>query len=111
MNSQFVIEKIKRAEPKPTAVPEKEGLCSTCANESTCVYYQERGQVVLFCEEYDGNGAKLTIAPKKAPEPVVPPVKIEKIKIFKGLCINCEKRESCQFFKPEEGIWHCEEYV
>jgi hypothetical protein len=24
--------------------------------------------------------------------------------------INCETRETCTYSKPEEGIWHCEEY-
>jgi hypothetical protein len=29
---------------------------------------------------------------------------------LKGLCVNCELRDECMFTKPEEGVWHCEEY-
>jgi hypothetical protein len=108
--TQFVIEKIKTAKAPSISRQENSGICSTCANESTCVYYQSRGQVVHFCEEYDGSGARLVIAPKKKTEVPAPVVKIEKIPVFKGLCVNCEKRETCRFDKPEEGIWHCEEY-
>ena len=32
------------------------------------------------------------------------------IDLVKGLCINCANRNSCQFVKPEGGVWHCEEY-
>jgi len=30
--------------------------------------------------------------------------------LIKGLCINCENRHTCEFTKPNGGIWHCEEY-
>jgi len=30
---------------------------------------------------------------------------------YKGLCVNCAKRETCTISKPEGGIWRCEEYV
>ncbi len=29
---------------------------------------------------------------------------------LKGLCANCEIRDTCTFPKAEGGIWHCEEY-
>jgi hypothetical protein len=29
---------------------------------------------------------------------------------LKGLCVNCDNRHTCTFPKPEEGVWHCEEY-
>jgi len=30
--------------------------------------------------------------------------------VYKGLCVNCENRETCRLAKSEGGIWHCEEY-
>ena len=29
---------------------------------------------------------------------------------FKGLCRNCENRETCLLPKSEAGVMHCEEY-
>ncbi len=29
---------------------------------------------------------------------------------FKGLCINCENRDTCTFSKPKEGVLYCNEY-
>ena len=29
---------------------------------------------------------------------------------YKGLCVNCEHRETCTLPKPKSGVWHCEEY-
>jgi hypothetical protein len=46
------------------------------------------------------------------------PIEISTIKavpaeprLFRGLCINCDVRHTCMFPRPEEGVWHCEEYV
>ena len=30
---------------------------------------------------------------------------------YKGLCVNCARREICEHPKPEGGVWHCDEYV
>lgn len=32
------------------------------------------------------------------------------IDLVKGLCINCENRNTCKYIKPNGGVWHCEEY-
>jgi hypothetical protein len=29
----------------------------------------------------------------------------------KGLCATCDNRETCTYPKPEDGIWHCEEFA
>ncbi len=29
---------------------------------------------------------------------------------FKGLCVNCTKRDTCEIKKPKEGVWRCDEY-
>jgi hypothetical protein len=28
----------------------------------------------------------------------------------RGLCMNCDVRDTCTFTKPEGGVWFCEEY-
>lgn len=30
--------------------------------------------------------------------------------LVRGLCVNCENRHTCEFVKPNGGVWHCEEY-
>ena len=33
------------------------------------------------------------------------------IDLIKGICINCDNRHTCKFIKPNDGVWHCEEYT
>jgi len=84
------------------------GLCSSCSNASSCCFRQKRGFDAIFCEMYvcDTDSAVVDDAGKQADSlaPVLNPGE------FKGLCINCANRETCKLAKPEEGVWHCEEY-
>ena len=32
------------------------------------------------------------------------------IDLYKGLCINCDNRNTCKLIQPNGGVWHCEEY-
>jgi hypothetical protein len=34
----------------------------------------------------------------------------EGVEVYKGLCANCEKRQTCTLQRPEGGVWHCDEY-
>lgn len=47
---------------------------------------------------------KLLYAPKDKEEKKV-------MGTYKGLCITCEKRETCTIPEPEGGIWRCKEYI
>jgi hypothetical protein len=83
------------------------GLCSTCIHTETCTFRRDVSQAVLECDEFDtGKTAEAVVieAPATA-------VELESAIEFKGLCVNCDIRQSCTFSKPPEGIWHCEEYV
>jgi len=31
--------------------------------------------------------------------------------LYKGLCTNCEKRETCTIPQPDSGIWRCKDYI
>ena len=93
---------------------EKSGLCQTCRYAPNCAFPTGPGAPVLQCEEFEAEGA--------------PPVKKESRAVvsaapgadaappmngsgkYKGLCTNCEDRDSCTFPKAEKGVWHCEEY-
>jgi hypothetical protein len=90
------------------------GICTTCNNIITCFHRKSHDQPVWYCEEFDNSdytvesrvdysdlqnddlGESLRVKEKEANQ-------------FKGLCSNCENRESCAILKPE-GVWYCEEY-
>ncbi len=108
---------MKKAE-KVSAVskkPEYGGLCSTCNNASTCIYPRDSNRPVLQCEEFDGYAVPSerttvsAILAKTRPQVQSGAEEKDLVK-YKGLCMNCENRKTCTFPKPEEGVWHCEEY-
>ena len=35
----------------------------------------------------------------------------EQTAVYKGLCVNCAKRDTCLFPRSEGGVWHCGDYV
>ncbi|RJP75804.1 MAG: hypothetical protein C4524_11430 [Candidatus Zixiibacteriota bacterium] len=88
-----------------------QGLCTTCVASATCTFPRPAGKPVIFCEEFDGylrnghvenpdvNAILAHVNVKPAPQATL-----------KGLCANCELRDTCTFPKAEGGIWHCEEY-
>ncbi len=85
------------------------GLCATCNNAADCVYRKRRGTDAIYCETFDdyarpngGNGKRVAT--------IVTTLEIAKPSEFKGLCVNCEDRDTCKLPRPEGGIWHCEEY-
>ncbi|MBN2465199.1 hypothetical protein JXD38_06215 [candidate division WOR-3 bacterium] len=98
--------------PKPAKrepqVSKLEGLCATCNHAGTCSYIRNSSQPVLFCEEFDSFLPPVVEEAVDAPAPTLEDMK--NWDEYKGLCVNCELRETCAIRKPETGIWHCEEY-
>ena len=86
------------------------GLCVNCIKLNECSYYRRNSKPVIFCEEYECAQEIINQAiasPQNDSE-------VEENMIagrVKGLCINCERRDTCSFPKPEGGVWHCEEYL
>jgi len=91
------------------------GLCATCDNRIGCDFPRTVTRV-LNCEELD--------YPPSAPgprntdrSPVIRPV-LTACSIMEdggdklvGLCRTCEHRFDCQFPKPADGVWNCDEFV
>jgi hypothetical protein len=101
---------IRKLEQREEVAPIEEhlGLCTTCDNMSSCVFYTANGKPVQQCEEYSiSSTSKVTDSRLASAAEEAAPKEYE----FKGLCMNCEKRKVCRFAKSEGGIWHCEEYV
>jgi len=80
------------------------GLCMNCDHRETCTFTKPKDGV-LSCEEYECTTKKSKERPPPQPKPQA---KTEKK--FKGLCVNCNHRETCTFTKPKDGVLSCEEY-
>ncbi|NIM99440.1 MAG: hypothetical protein GTO24_15630 [candidate division Zixibacteria bacterium] len=85
------------------------GLCSTCKEAPTCTYRKDLWQPVWQCDEFECESIQVRTFP-----PIDSPFKsnaaYEGSDKYKGLCLNCENRETCTYPKPEGGVWHCDEY-
>lgn len=84
------------------------GLCTTCANESTCTFPRSADHPVLSCDEFVG-------AVEVKPRAVQNPRASERSAVanrewFPGLCMTCAKRETCTYPKPEGGVFRCDEF-
>ena len=92
------------------------GLCLTCNNAATCKFLQNHNKTVWQCEEYDDRTGVISKSNTKKgtqhAESETSPASTGNFseKIYKGLCVNCENRETCKHDKIEGGIWHCENY-
>jgi len=89
------------------------GLCTTCVGADTCTFPKPAKQPKIFCEEFDGNLRNGHVQNPDV-EAILAHVNVrprgKAARVFKGLCANCEIRQTCTFPKAEGGIWHCEEY-
>lgn len=93
-------------------------ICQTCIHVTDCAHYKNchsQGKTIFHCENFDDRPAlrvadvecrddqKLRVEPAKTG--------ISYIKgRMKGLCLNCENRETCKYSISDAGVWHCDEY-
>jgi len=84
-----------------------QGLCVTCIHADDCIFLQSAQEPILYCEEFDSG---LTPVSPHKPAKKAQAVETKEDHGLKGLCVNCENRQTCTFQKPESGVWHCEEY-
>ncbi len=86
------------------------GLCSTCNNAPTCLFYRGNGsRIVWYCETFDDYVPVQESIPKTEKK-IEPKTEDPGQGVFEGLCMNCAHCATCTFIKPEGGVWHCEEY-
>ena len=90
------------------------GLCQTCMYAADCALTKARGLPVLQCEEFEAERdprVKARSGVVASTEPGVDAaLDVNLSGKYKGLCVDCENRDSCTFPKSEGGVWHCEEY-
>ncbi len=85
-------------------------LCSTCMHASDCINKGKSDRYIYYCEEFE-----IAPADTREPQKVVSEQQGEKHEdqnsSFKGLCVNCENRNTCNLSTVPGGVWHCEEYL
>ncbi len=110
--------KTARAAPKPgleERAAEYLGICSTCNHAPDCAHrIRNAGIAIWECDNYDDHVPEVEAVNHRAAR--IPRAAVEvragelDVAEYRGLCKNCEKRETCLYPKPEAGVWHCEEY-
>jgi hypothetical protein len=90
----------------------RHGVCSACIHELVCAHPRDLERPPLQCAEFEIGyrpSDKLEVAgPDGAADaPLNSPARPGSLK---GLCVNCDERETCSYPKPEGGVWRCEEY-
>jgi hypothetical protein len=99
-----------------TTTTEYLGICSTCNHAPDCAHRIRNANTPIWdCENYDDhvslsgvefNGGLSEILPKPRKSRRAEFDAIE----YKGLCRNCENRDTCNIARPAGGVWNCEEY-
>jgi hypothetical protein len=92
------------------------GLCSTCSKAATCGYRALRGFDAVCCEMFDDSGPlpplRLSHVADTELSKAASAMTHEAESIpLRGLCVNCETRDTCPRARSEGGIWHCREYT
>lgn len=98
--------------PAAGEIQRKEGLCRDCVAVDTCTFPRDPSRPVWSCDEFDGTGpmpARFPVPDGKAPVPSTGVKGMVSGTELKGLCRECTNRQTCQYPKPPEGVWHCEE--
>jgi hypothetical protein len=90
------------------------GLCVTCIYAETCALRFATEGAVLMCEEFDdrvpdAGATPVAEAEVEHPAPAVLSMATG-LSALKGLCMDCEDRETCRLPRSPEGVWDCEEY-
>ncbi len=87
------------------------GLCISCRNASSCTFPRDPDKPAFYCEEFEIETTVSIIPPEKERPLARGPAAIDKDSArFVGLCSDCEGCQTCNFPKPEGGVWRCEEY-
>jgi hypothetical protein len=108
-----VAESLPGKQKKETASAEATpnmGLCATCTEAPHCAYVKNASRPILFCEMFNEGEPKEQIETEQPLSSPRSPEEGRPVSQLKGLCANCDHRDTCTYPKPEGGVWHCEEY-
>ncbi|MFH1861543.1 MAG: hypothetical protein ABH878_01920 [bacterium] len=100
--------------PKPIKQEARNrGLCVSCEHQENCKFRIDPEKTVVFCEEFELKMEPMISITEASSVPVekIETNPAEEVKLYKGLCANCENRQNCIFPQPAGGVWHCEEYL
>ena len=83
------------------------GLCANCCFAATCPAARRTGPPIEWCSMYEAGPdpppkAKQAPNATRQPGPHGNPLG--------GLCVDCRRRHTCTFPKPEGGVWSCGQY-
>ena len=88
------------------------GICVTCRHGESCMYATDPKRPVLQCEEFECHESSAPAgAATREKRRRNPSEDAAASAGLKGLCVNCDIRDHCDYPRPEGGVWHCEEYV
>ncbi len=86
------------------------GLCINCSEAPNCRYRLSASEPILFCEEYHCSSGDQNESALNRPAVHAAGDESEAPSLVRGLCVNCENKETCMLPKAEGGVWYCEEY-
>jgi NADH:ubiquinone oxidoreductase subunit E len=98
-------------EPKYTAA--QLGICAKCSRMELCTSRKNWIGPIRDCEDFDrvtGESAPAIesgLLAMSKPADFTAPAEEE---IYKGICSNCDHRETCGFRTSDQAVWYCEEY-
>ncbi len=106
LEREIVIEnEVFENEVVPDTVIDDKSICTSCIHTGHCVYQGRSSGSIITCDEFE---SKMAISRKIE---ILPEHRIERNEgELKGLCANCDYRNTCMFADSVSGIWHCEEY-
>ena len=99
----------EKTKKQSSPIPEPNGLCANCEHACDCMHLKNAKQSVQHCEEYKSCACGGPTSHGCVSRLSVDETSSDGARM-KGLCMNCDHRDTCTFPKPEGGVWHCEEY-
>jgi NADH:ubiquinone oxidoreductase subunit E len=90
------------------------GRCANCTRVVLCTSRKNWIGPIFDCEDFDDRRmAAPDLAVKSqssAMDKLIDLLAPGEAEIYKGICINCDYRESCGYRSSDQAVWYCEEY-
>jgi NADH:ubiquinone oxidoreductase subunit E len=102
---------MEKTKPKYTAA--QLGICVTCDHVELCTSRKNWIGPRFHCEEFeDRNSAAPDLGVESQSFDIDKSIHLmaPEEDIYKGLCINCDNRETCGYRTSDQAVWYCEEH-